>query len=70
MSGEWAEVAGAGSPELGPPLTWKDLPADLADSMEAVKLSIIKHKLKEWSDVGLEDVLDNLEVLARIAKAS
>lgn len=70
VGGEFADVAGSGSEDLGPPLTWQNVPPDLAESLEAVKLSIIKHKLSQWSDVSLEAVLTNLEILVRIAKAS
>jgi hypothetical protein len=70
IGGEWADVSGSAAADQGPPLTWQNVPADLAESMEAVKLAIIKHKLSEWAEVSLESVLTNLEILKRIAMAS
>lgn len=70
VGGEMAEVENFGAADLGPPLSWQIVPPDLAESMEAVKLAIIKHKLSQWADVSLEAVLTNLEILARIAKSN
>jgi hypothetical protein len=69
MGGEWADVSGGGTPPEGPPLYWQEVPTDLAESMEALKLAIIKHKLSEWADVSPDAVLTNLEILRRIALA-
>lgn len=70
LGGEWADVAGTGIEQEGPPLYWQEMPSDLAESMEALKLAIIKHKLSEWANVSRDAVLTNIEILARIAKAS
>lgn len=70
IGGEVTEVEAASSVDDGPPLLWQQMPPDLAESMEAVKLAIIKHKLGGWTDVSLEAVLNNLEFLARIARSN
>jgi len=46
-----------------------ELPDDLADAFEAMKLSILSHKLTNWEDVSCDDVLASLEALKKLAVA-
>lgn len=46
-----------------------ELPDDLADAFEAMKLSILAHKLTNWQDISRDDVLASLEALKVLATA-
>lgn len=46
-----------------------ELPDDLADAFEAMKLAILAHKLSKWEDVSRDDVLGALEALKALAVA-
>ena len=46
-----------------------NLPADLRDAFDGFKLAIIHHRLSNWQEVGLEDVLATLEALRQLALA-
>ncbi|QDU54300.1 hypothetical protein [Aeoliella mucimassa] len=46
-----------------------DLPDDLADAFEAMKLAILSHKMTEWEDVSCDDVLASLDALKALAVA-
>ena len=46
-----------------------ELPDDLADAFEAMKLAILAHKLSNWDDVPREDVLASLDALKALAVA-
>lgn len=46
-----------------------ELPDDLADAFEAMKLSILAHKLTNWEEVSRDDVLASLEALKKLAVA-
>lgn len=46
-----------------------ELPDDLADAFEAMKLAILAHKLSSWEDVSRDDVLGALEALKALAVA-
>ena len=43
------------------------LPEDLADAVEAFKLSIIRHKLLGWDEIARDDVVKTLEALTALA---
>ncbi len=45
------------------------LPEDLADAVESMKLAILRHKVAEWQDVSLDDVLTALDALRQLATA-
>lgn len=45
----------------------KNLPDDLADAMEAMKLAILRHKLAGWAEIGRDDVLAVLDALKLLA---
>lgn len=47
----------------------KELPDDLADAFEQFKLAIITHRLTEWSDVTVDDVLASLDSLKELASS-
>ena len=44
-----------------------ELPDDLADAVEAMKLSIVRHKLAGWTEVTCEAVIAALEALKLVA---
>lgn len=46
-----------------------ELPDDLADAFEAMKLAILAHKLSNWEDVSRDDVLASLDALKALAVA-
>lgn len=46
-----------------------DLPDDLADAMETIKLAILRHKVAGWSEVSRDDVLASLESLRHLVLA-
>ncbi len=43
-----------------------DLPEDLADAVEAMKLSILRHKMSEWDEISQQDVLNLLDALKKL----
>ena len=45
------------------------LPADLRDAFDGFKLAIIHHRISNWQEVSLEDVLATLEALRQLALA-
>jgi hypothetical protein len=45
------------------------LPDDLAETMEALKLAILRHKVTGWVDVSPGDVLAHLDALKELALA-
>lgn len=46
-----------------------ELPDDLADAFEAMKLAILAHKITNWEEVSRDDVLASLEALKVLATA-
>lgn len=46
-----------------------ELPDDLADAFEAMKLAILAHKLSGWESVSRDDVLASLDALKALAVA-
>jgi len=46
-----------------------ELPDDLADAFDQLKLSILTHKRNEWKEVALQDVIDTLEAFKALAAA-
>jgi hypothetical protein len=46
-----------------------DLPDDMVDAFEAMKLAILRHKGSKWTEVPLDDVLTSLESLKQLALA-
>lgn len=46
-----------------------ELPDDLADAFEALKLAILRHKAEGWRQISLDDVLGALESLKELAWA-
>jgi hypothetical protein len=45
------------------------LPADLRDAFDGFKLAIIHHRLSNWQEASVEDVLATLEALRQLALA-
>jgi hypothetical protein len=45
------------------------MPADLKEAFEMFKLAVISHKLADWQDIALEDVLSILDALKQLARA-
>lgn len=65
-------IAGAEEPPLPTVRPFEDmpeLPDDMVDAYEALKLSILRHKSTGWSDVSMEDVLVSLDALKQLATA-
>jgi len=46
-----------------------DLPVDLTAAFESFKLAILRHKLDNWQEVSIEDVLAALEALKQLVTA-
>ena len=46
-----------------------ELPKDLAEAVEALKLSIVQHKMNGWKDTSADDVLCALNALKQLALA-
>lgn len=46
-----------------------ELPKDLAEAVEALKLSIVQHKMNGWRDTSADDVLCALNALKQLALA-
>ncbi|WP_442483870.1 hypothetical protein [Aeoliella sp. SH292] len=57
------------APKTRPFESLKELPDDLADAFEAMKLAILAHKLSKWDEVSREDVVASLEALKALAMA-
>jgi len=45
-----------------------DLPDDLADAFEALKLAIMRHKCEGWHEISRRDVLQTLKALRDLAR--
>jgi hypothetical protein len=61
--------AGDEPPPLRPFENLPTLPADLRDAFDGFKLAIVHHRLSNWQEVGLADVLATLEALRQLALA-
>lgn len=62
-------AAGKTTPKHRPFESLGELPDDLADAFEAMKLAILAHKLSNWEDVSRDDVLASLDALKALAVA-
>jgi len=58
-----------GPPSIRPFENLPSLPADLRDAFDGFKLAIIHHRLSNWQEVSLGDVLATLEALRQLALA-
>lgn len=79
--GSYADSSDAGVPWLDdapsvPPVALvkpfenlPDLPDDLAEAFDAMKLAILRHKREEWRDIALADCLRTLDALKALAAA-
>ena len=56
-------------PPVRPFADLPSLPADLRDAFDGFKLAIIHHRVSNWQDVSLADVLATLEALRQLALA-
>jgi hypothetical protein len=64
------EQAGDESPALIQPFAnLPELPDDLAEAFDALKLAILRHKQANWSAISLGDVLRTLDALKALATA-
>jgi hypothetical protein len=61
--------AGDEPPPLRPFENLPTLPADLRDAFDGFKLAIIHHRISNWQEVSLADVLATLEALRQLALA-
>ncbi len=61
--------AGDEPPPIRPFENLPTLPADLRDAFDGFKLAIIHHRISNWQEVSLEDVLATLEALRQLALA-
>jgi hypothetical protein len=70
---EEAEAAdpftGGESPAVRPFENLPRLPADLRDAFDGFKLAIVHHRIANWQEVSLEDVLATLDALRQLALA-
>lgn len=68
---EWEAPARTGEPvELVRPFeNLPDLPDDLADAVDALKLAILHHKTDGWQAIGTADVLRTLDALKSLVLA-
>jgi hypothetical protein len=68
---EWEAAAREGEPvELVRPFeNLPDLPDDLAEAFDTLKLAILHHKTDGWSAIGAEDVLRTLDALKALVTA-
>jgi hypothetical protein len=65
-----AEQAGDESSALIQPFAnLPELPDDLAEAFDALKLAILRHKQANWSEISLGDVLRTLDALKALATA-
>lgn len=62
-------AAGKSMPKSQPFKGLAELPDDLADAFESMKLAILAHKLTNWEEVACDDVLASLEALKQLATA-
>ena len=60
---------GGEPPPLRPFENLPSLPADLRDAFDGFKLAIIHHRISNWQEVSLNDVLATLEALRQLALA-
>jgi hypothetical protein len=47
--------------------SFKELPDDVIDALNAFKIAIISHKTNEWEDFSRDDMLDLLDALKKLA---
>jgi len=50
--------------------SFKDLPDDILDAVNAFKIAIITHKTSEWEDFSRDDMLDLLDSLRQMVTSS
>ena len=65
----YSEDEPAAAPFVRPFENIPDLPADVSESFESFKLTIIRHKAEEWREIAREDMLSALESLKELAMA-
>lgn len=70
-SAPWLDEASSATPVtlVKPFEDLPDLPDDLADAFDAMKLAILHHKRDSWQKIPLSDVLQTLEALKALAIA-
>ena len=47
-----------------------ELPEDVAEATEAMKLAILRHKLSDWEDISRTDMLNLLDALKKLARSA
>ena len=52
---------------VNPFLTLPELPEDVADAMEQMKLAIVRHRCRDWAEFPQQQVLDVLDALRKFA---
>ncbi len=57
------------APPVQPFAEIPELPADLADPFEALKLAIVQHKLAGWTEISRDELLAALDALRQLAMA-
>ncbi len=50
--------------------SFKDLPDDVLDAVNAFKVAIITHKTTEWEDISRDDMLDLLDSLKQLVRST
>ena len=56
-------------PPVRPFADLPELPDDLADAFDDMKLAILRHKVNDWEEIPLNDVLASLDALKQLAAA-
>ena len=46
-----------------------DLPEDVLEAFEGMKLAVLRHKALEWAEISLQDLLASLDALKALATA-
>ncbi len=46
-----------------------ELPEDVAEATESMKLAILRHKLSDWEDISRADIIGVLEALKKLTKS-
>ena len=64
-----AHAAATGSPAVRPFESLPELPPDVNEAFELMKLAILAHKVSGWRDMARDDMLAVLESLRRLALA-
>ncbi len=66
---DWEDMPGDG-PQVSPFASLPSLPVDVAESLEQMKLAIIRHRASSWTEISQADMLRTIEALRQFASQS